>query len=42
MRMNDADDLEQQVTDFMNQRKKDSKQVLKYFNYPKVMYAAAK
>lgn len=41
MRMNDADDLEQQVTDFMNQRKKDCKQVCKYFNHPKVMYAAA-
>lgn len=41
MRMNDADDLEEQVTDFMNCRKKDTNQVRKYFHHPKVMYAAA-
>jgi transposase len=41
MRMNDNDDLEQQVTDFMNHRKKDRNQVKRYFHHPKVMYAAA-
>lgn len=41
MRMNDPDDIEDQVTDFLNRRKKNSKQVKKYFHHPKVMYAAA-
>jgi transposase len=41
MRMDGISDLEEQVTDFMNSRKKNTHQVKKYFHHPKVKYAAA-